>query len=213
MSPSTDPEMPRIDHLIYACADLERGSAEIEALLGTAPVIGGRHPRYGTHNALLSLGPTTYLEIIARDPDLQPPDRGAWIDVPAGDDSRLLTWVLRAEQIDASASAASGIGLGPIQSGRRQAPDGSELSWRLTDPYALPLGGVIPFLISWGDTPHPARSAPRAGTLHKLTIAHPDPERVSAALDALGIELDVAASADPGLIATIETAGGLIELR
>ena len=82
-----------IDHLLYASASLEQGMDEIESLLGVRPVRGGRHPQYGTHNALLSLGTGTYLEVIARDPDLATPRRGFWVDVVPGAKSRLMTWV------------------------------------------------------------------------------------------------------------------------
>jgi Glyoxalase-like domain len=53
-----------IDHIVFGCSDLERGMDEIEQLLGIRPVPGGRHIQFGTHNALLSLGPATYLEVI-----------------------------------------------------------------------------------------------------------------------------------------------------
>lgn len=49
----------RVDHLIYAVADLEAGRDTFEPMLGVRPVIGGRNPQYGTHNAQLSLGPAT----------------------------------------------------------------------------------------------------------------------------------------------------------
>jgi hypothetical protein len=55
----------RIDHLIFAVPELEDGVAEIEARFGVRAEGGGQHVGQGTHNKLLALGPTTYLEIIA----------------------------------------------------------------------------------------------------------------------------------------------------
>ncbi len=210
---SNNTSLSRVDHLVYACANLDAGIREVRGLLGVQPAIGGRHALYGTHNALLSLGPATYLEIVARDPDLPSPQRGPWIDVVEGESSRLQTWVLRAEEIEAATAGAAGIGLGPIGEGSRETPDGTTLSWRLTDPYAMPLGGTIPFVISWGATPHPAASAPRAGELRRLVLKHPEARRVETALEKLGIVLEVVEAQSAALIAAIETPDGIVELR
>ena len=204
-----------IDHLVYAVSNLERGMDEIEELLGVRPVVGGRHPQYGTHNALLSLGPNTYLEIIARDPSLPLPQQGALVALSPDEASRLVTWVFRPEDIEKASAAAreAQLGLGPIETGSRQRPDGTMLSWELSDPYAMPMGGAIPFLIHWGDTPHPSGAVPRGGRLIELTIEHPQAERIQTAMSVLGAAVSVVRADVFRLSATIETNNGKIMLR
>jgi len=203
-----------IDHLIYAGSSLDRGMDEIERLLGVRPVPGGRHPLYGTHNALLSLGPATYLEVIARDPGLPVPERGALIDIPSDQDSRLVTWVLRSDSIEQAAATArdAGIELGPVERGSRTAPDGSELSWQLTDPYAMPADGAIPFLIDWGTTIHPAGVAPRGGELVELRIEHPEADGIRHALSLFGADVEVVRGDKARLSAKIQTDSGPVVL-
>lgn len=204
-----------IDHLVYASSSLQRGMDEIEQLFGVKPVRGGQHPQYGTHNAQLSLGAGTYLEIIARDPGLPLPEQGAFIDLPVGSDSRLVTWVYRVADIDESSKAvrSAGIELGPVQSGSRRKPDGNVISWQLTDPYAMPLDGAIPFLINWGQTAHPSEAAPSAGQLVELLIEHPDADRVRRVLSALGAKVEVAAGDQFAISARVETKTGFITIQ
>jgi hypothetical protein len=59
----------RIDHVIYACRDLDAAEARVEADLGLSAAGGGRHERIGTHNRIVPLG-GGYLELLAvADPD------------------------------------------------------------------------------------------------------------------------------------------------
>ena len=203
---------PNIDHLVYTSPTLNEGMDRIEQLLGVRPVIGGRHLKWGTHNALLSLGDSTYLEVVAPDPELHRPERGRWLEGLFQRGPRLATWVLRSENIDALHAKAleSGVPLGQIEAGRREKPDGSVLSWRLTDPYAMPFDGAVPFLISWGDTPHPAGSLPGAGSLRNLSIAHPDPMSVRSQLEPLGVDIEVKKSSQFEIVAEIESVEGRI---
>ena len=204
-----------IDHLVFGVHELGAGVDMMEEVLGARPVIGGRHPDFGTHNALLSLGPDVYLEVIAPDPDLPPPPRGLVFGMEGVEEARLVTWAARCESLDEARAAAKreGVDLGSISTGSRRRPDGSVLSWGLTDPYAMPLGGAVPFLISWGDSPHPAGAAPPGGILEGLRIEHPRPEVVSAALAALGLDVDVSPAETFGLVAAIRTEKGVVELR
>jgi Glyoxalase-like domain len=54
----------RIDHVIYAAADLDAAAARVQAALGVAAVPGGRHEGLGTHNAIVPLG-GGYVELLA----------------------------------------------------------------------------------------------------------------------------------------------------
>lgn len=205
----------RVDHLIFGAPDLEGGVEAVERRLGARPAVGGRHPQYGTRNALLALDAETYLEVMAPDPELAAPDRGRLFRLDELDGPRLVAWALRREDIGAAAARARdrGVELGPVREGSRQQPDGTSLTWRLTDPYAVPTGGVLPFLIAWGETPHPARDAPEGGSLTGLRAEHPDPESVREDLGALGVEVRVEEGDRPGLVATIRTGRGLVDLR
>lgn len=224
LTPAADRKFPRrmssrpppdVDHLVYAVPDLRSGIEAVERVLGVRAEVGGRHPRYGTHNALLSLGPATYLEIVSADPELPRPARGRPFGVDAPGLPRLATWVLRDEAIEerAARAAAAGLALGAVQGGERARPDGSMVRWRLTDPYAMPVDGLVPFLIAWGSTPHPGSSAPAVGTLIGLRAEHPLPDPLRQAFAALGIDLDVAAAPRPGLVATLKVGDRVVELR
>ena len=54
----------RIDHVIYATADLDAAAARVEAAIGVAARGGGRHDGIGTHNRIVPLG-GGYLELLA----------------------------------------------------------------------------------------------------------------------------------------------------
>jgi catechol 2,3-dioxygenase-like lactoylglutathione lyase family enzyme len=54
----------RIDHVIYATADLDAAAARVESELGLKAVTGGRHEGHGTHNRVVPLG-GGYLELMA----------------------------------------------------------------------------------------------------------------------------------------------------
>jgi hypothetical protein len=64
------------------------------------------------------------------------------------------------DDIDETVAEARSRGYDPgeVTDGQRVGPTGTVLRWRAT-PIALD-GRLVPFLICWGDTEHPARSAP-----------------------------------------------------
>jgi hypothetical protein len=167
-----------IDHLVYAVSDLDQGIDLIESLTGVRPSVGGSHPGWGTRNALLGLGERCYLEIIALDPN-QAVDRRP-LGVDRTDLPRLTAW---AAAVDLRGRVATAM--------ERVLPDGSVLKWRLTDPFEDREGGLLPFLIDWGDSPHPAARAPEGCCLESFWLSHPDPEYLQGRLNEIGISVEV----------------------
>jgi hypothetical protein len=204
-----------VDHLVYAAPDLDDGVERIAALLGVRPQSGGRHAAWGTRNALLSLGARTYLEVIAPDPERADPAPPTLLGIDRLAEPALVTWAARVEGIDRRADGALRRGLGPllVLDGSRRSPDGDTLSWKLTDPEDMRCHGVVPFLIDWMDSPHPAERAPAGCELVGLRAEHPDPGCALPLLAALDIALPVSEGPVPALIATIRSPAGMVELH
>ena len=203
----------QIDHLIHAVPDLDAGVEDVERRLGVRAAGGGRHPGMGTHNRLLGLGPQTYLEIIAPDPDQPEPDGPRPYGVDGQTGAGLVGWALTCDDIESARATAVAQGFDPgagVEAGR-VTPTGTTLRWRVTSN-ASP-AGLIPFLISWGDSPHPAASAPPGLTLASFHLEHPDAERLAAPLHALGAQADVRRAPEAALVARIDGPHGLQELR
>lgn len=210
-----------LDHLVIAAATLEAGVAYLEEGLGITVPYGGKHPLMGTHNCLMRLGKTSFLEIIAVDPDAKDVGHPRWfaLDDPGVQASitrqpRLHTWVCRTADLS-GAIAASPIATGPSQEARR-----GDLVWQITIPEdgSLPEDGLFPTLLQWPESLGPNGPAPRMADLgcmlEKLEIFHPDPGHLSNALGAVGFDgsVEITKSDNRGLTAHIRTADGLVAL-
>jgi hypothetical protein len=202
MAASSAP-LPPVDHLVWGGPSLEQEISRLEQLTGVRAAIGGRHPDEGTHNALIRIGPAMYLELISPDPARPPPSRPRWFNLDALTEPRLVTW----------AAKATNLGSRNVRAGRRELKDGRVLSWRLTYPDLTAGCGLVPFLIDWGQSPHPAESAPGAVTLLELRGEHPDPDTIQTQLQDLGVGLTVTRGRASALIARLETPRGAVELR
>lgn len=201
--------MLAFDHLAIGCTGLDEGRAAVEALLGVSLADGGRHPDFGTHNALLSLGDEEYLEVIAIDPDAPAPARPRWFDLDRFEGRpRPVAWIARSDAFDADLAR-----LGP-ETGAPMSLSRGAYRWRLTVPESgrVPMDGAHPAVIGW-DGPHPASRLPSSGCrLRELVLRHPEAGRLQARL----------AMADPrirfvegavGVAAEIDTPGGLRRLE
>ena len=205
----------RVDHLVYATPDLNRGVGEIEKLLGVRATPGGQHPGRGTRNALIALGPSAYLEIIAPDPEQPHPQTPRPFGIDGLKKSRLVAWAAKGVELERlrDEAARKGARLGEVMSGSRRRPDGTLLSWRYTDPQTALADGIAPFFIDWGQSPHPASAAAQGASLIALRAEHPDAQRVQRLLRELGLDLPVKPGAAPALVAVIDGPRGRLELR
>ena len=205
----------RVDHLVYAVPDLDAAVSDLERRLGVRAAPGGQHPGRGTRNALIALGPDSYLEILAPDPAQAVPAGGRWFGVDPAVPARLAGWAAKGADLARLAASAGqrGVPLGPVVAGSRQRPDGVMLRWTLTDPGVSSTLSLVPFFIDWSDSPHPAATAPRGPVLEALRAEHPRPELAREPLAALGIDLPVVPGPRPAIVATLRTVSGLVELR
>lgn len=204
----------RLDHLLYATPDLDATVDDLVRRCGVRPAPGGSHPGRGTRNALLSLGPDSYLEILGPDPAQPPPARPRWMGIDGLPLARLATWVARSDDLahDVERALLAGEDLGAITAGARRRADGVELRWRMAGPDAARMDGVIPFLIDWGESPHPGAASPPGCRLLEFRGEHPDAARARVVIEALGLELEMREGATPRLVARLATPNGEVVL-
>ncbi len=203
-----------LDHLVYGVPDLERAVDEMERQVGVRPASGGTHAGGLTHNALLSLGPGSYLEIIASVPGNDAPAGALPFGLEKLAEPRLVTWAVAVDDIEERIEAARTAGYDPgaMMAGGRDLRDGSHLGWQLAVRQEPAGDGIVPFLIHWMSEPHPSVTAPQGCQFVALRAEHPQPESVLRVLRALAVELDVNEGGAPRLIATLETPSGRVEL-
>jgi hypothetical protein len=203
----------RLDHITVVAPSLEVGSAYVEAALGVAPGAGRKHPGMATHNLLLALGPTVYLEVISSDPRAPPVARPRWfgLDQVIPDSSaRLAAWVANTDDIADAATPE----LGDVETMRRE-----NHTWRMTvrGDGSVPLDGAAPLLIQRSSNIHPASALPQRGLhLQRLRIRHPTPDHVLALLARIKLaqspSVSVTRSDECSLVAEIQTPFGPREL-
>lgn len=207
----------QLDHIVITAPSLQIGEDYVRRALGFLPVRGGEHVAMGTHNSLLRLGETTYLEVIAINPAADDPLIPRWFNLDAiesGDVPRLTTWVARTDDIRTLVENAS-LRFGEVAPMRR-----GPLNWliTITPDGSMPGGGIVPTLIQWQTERHPATTLPDSGcSLVRLEGFHPDAAAVSDALASLGlagaIEIGpLGAQEQPYLVAHIQTPSGLKHL-
>jgi hypothetical protein len=206
-----------IDHIVIGANSLVEGRNYIYQTLGVYPETGGEHIAMGTHNCLLKLGNSIYLEVIAINRSSVQPDRPHWFGLDKSSPNvkpKLLTWVARTNHIH-MAVKKSKIHFGEIEEMKR-----GDFEWLITvlSDGTTPMDGIAPTLIQWKTHQFPAASLPESGcSLIRIEGYHHKAKMINEDLRSIGFEGVVSLKKSrinnaPYLIAYIQTQKGVVEL-
>lgn len=157
-----------LDHLMWACSDLDSGVAQIRELTGVEAELSGSHRGLGTRNALLSLGEACYLEIIAPDPE-QPLEGNFGGRLSQLSGPGLLSFAMANRNLEGLRKqlAESGFTLSDVTRTTRDTASGESLEWDLL--FVQGITGA-PFYIDWLECVHPALTSPAGCQIKHLSI-------------------------------------------
>jgi hypothetical protein len=208
--------MTDIDHIAVVAPDLATGAAWVRDALGVEMAKGGKHPEMGTHNRLVGLGETVYLEVIAVDPEASRPSYRRWFGLDDRDavarhwreGRRLRSYVARCTGITAAIGGEGDTFGAPMRISR------GDRNWlfAVRADGELPMGGALPCLIDWGELGTPAPAMPDLGLrLQSLLVETADPDAVHAALDGIAMtrKPEIRRGPQVRLMATIATPDGV----
>ncbi len=211
-----------IDHLVFGCDQLQRGTSYLEQKLNVGFSGGGKHALMATHNRLLKLQGSIYCEAIAIDYEAVQkhgdPGRKRWFSLDENptklrlaQSPRPLTWVVAVDDIYDAASKC-GYDAGQVTKVTR---DGLQWMLTITEDGSLVEDGLLPVFIEWPGGCNPANQLPESGTrLQRLILQHPQSDSIGQIIDKLGIDGPVEVRSGPAnLIFELQThAGELVSL-
>jgi len=200
-----------VDHILLGAPDLDAGVRELESLTGIHAKYGGEHPHLGTHNAIVSLGSDTYIEVIA-------PRPGATLNDDMKDLAKLerltpIGWAVAMPDITALRTRLGGSGLTTTEPrpGSRQTPWGDTLHWQTVN-FDSPRDNT-PFFIHWEDAAkHPSHNAPGGCTLGAIEFDDPNMTELTRVQRALGFEFPVRQAEKAAMRVTLRCGEKVVKL-
>ncbi|MFM2397939.1 MAG: hypothetical protein RL341_96 [Pseudomonadota bacterium] len=208
-----------LDHIVIAANHLDEAVYWARQTLGVDAQRGGQHTTMGTHNALIKLSDSTYLELLAIDPSLPEPPHPRWFTLSETATKQrlkrrgphLIAWAARTDRLE-QASAILG---GEIHDFKRD-----RYRWQMSLPSGGKLheGGAVPLLLEWRSVLHPCQNLPEAGLrLVQLELTVRDPDETELLLKAIHFKMDravrlIVSRGTPALRAIIDSPLGRIEI-
>ena len=167
------------DHVALSAGSLTLGGQAFASATGLVLPTGGKHPLMGTHNCVSAMGPDTFLELIAIDPDAEAPGRPRWFgldDMAASAPLHARALLYRTDDIAGALDVARDL---DVDLGTPVALSRGAMTWSFSvrGDGAVPLGGVGPMLLQWDSPePHPASAMQDLGIrLVGTRVTTPDP--------------------------------------
>jgi len=207
--------MRQIDHIVYTVPNLEAAMDWFEKLSGIRPAFGGYHTTQGTKNAVVNLGNSRYLEILAADEankNIQPP---RWMGVDFLEKAQMTRWSLKSNDLPTDSAILKQYQqeMGRIQGGQRKMTNGNLLTWEMIMPLAAPQVEVLPFMTDWQHSAvHPTDAMPEQCELISMAFTHPAPHLLLPIFDKLKLDFRIEKGRIISINAKISCPKGIIEI-
>jgi hypothetical protein len=203
------------DHIVYAVPNFDLALSDLSEKLGVKPVIGGRHLRHGTKNALINLGNQCYLEILAKDEENSTFKGSRWMGLDLITQPTITRWAVKSPDIEKGSIILKNYqsDLGQISSGERLTTDGSLLKWKMTLPTSEPGVDIIPFLLDWSESRfHPCDRLENECELVNIVFYNPQPQLIQSVFSSMSIKNKILHSPEPKIEIKIKGLNGEISL-
>ena len=205
----------QIDHIVYGVEDLDEAIVMFKSKYGMDAIIGGRHLRQGTKNALVNLGDGCYLELLAKDHENKLSESDVWMGMDYLSQPKIIRWALKSKDLikEQKVSKSYNPSMGGLQDGRRKKVDGTVLKWELLMPLSSPEVELFPFFVDWSkSTTHPTTEMPIGGSLQSIAFFHPNPALILPSIKELGLKMDIQQADQIQIQATIIGPKGIFSL-
>ena len=185
-----------LDHIVLATPDVQASVEAIAAATGIRAELGGHFQGRGVYNHLIALEDDAYLEIIGPRPEPRPTTRVRCRSACTSFSSAAPTCRTFATRRATRSKSERRRRKRPASTSARCVrwvaswPMARGSDWHLTVGGWPPLlGGLVPFLINWGDARHPSTTAVKGARLASWHGEHPDLDAVRRAHDAMGVRV------------------------
>jgi len=161
------------DHVVFAASDLQEAIAEFHERTGVEPIIAGNIRGLGVTSARVSFSGSSFLEIIAPDPE-KPGPIGMLLQSIGLTGLVPFHWAVRTVDVDSLEPVVKKMGYVPDVIAMTGANRDLTIKHRETlYLYGHKMRGMCPFFVDWGTSDHPCETAPIVGDLIGVSIKAP----------------------------------------